>query len=858
MTTLILTHEQADFDAVASAWAAHRLQPAATPVLPRRINRNVRAFLTLYGNHFNFTHTEDLPRRHVERVTVVDAQSVSSVKGMTPKTEITVIDHHDSATLTVGANTTLLAERLADSGLSISPIEATLFLLGIYEDTGALTYLTTTPRDARAAAFLLEAGAQLDTVREFLQHPLTGGQAALFDQLVAAVETHVINGQPIIITAIDGGNTDEELSSLAHKLRDTFDAPAILMLVALGGHEPRVQLIARSTSSNVDVGALAARFGGGGHNRAAAAILRDQTLAEAKAALLAALPDCVRPPVTVAEIMSRSAQTLEPATTVREAAERMKRYGYEGYPVVSEGRVLGLVTRRAVDRAQHHHLDAQPISTIMDAGEVIVSPADSIEHLQRVMTSYGWGQIPVAENGNIVGIVTRTDLLKRLAAPPRAKLRRNLADQLAAALPKERLHLLHRVSHVAASLNVSLFIVGGFVRDLFLDLPSADFDLVVEGDATVLARRVAAELGGRVTVHQRFGTAKWFIPAQLLITNYSTSSSSQRSSLISNLQSLDFVSARTEFYAHPSALPEVEHASIKLDLHRRDFTLNTLALCLDRDNFGDVLDFWGGERDLRDGLIRVLHSISFVDDPTRILRAVRFEQRFNFLIEDRTLELLTHARPLLHRVSGDRLRHELDYTLQEPEPERQLARLSALGILEHIHPDLAANGILPRHFAAIRNTEYAIRDTHHALWSAWLSSHPIAALDDILARLAFPARHADFIKQVAALRIAFAEFTPKTSGSTLHARLSAFDPEPLRIAIALCADEALRTRLLDYEHRLRNCKPATTGDDLIALGLRPGPRFGEILSQLQAAYLDGEIGTAEDEKHLLSRILERG
>jgi tRNA nucleotidyltransferase (CCA-adding enzyme) len=784
---------------------------------------------------------------------------------MTPRTEVTVIDHHDSVALTVGANTTLLAERLADSGLSISPIEATLFLLGIYEDTGALTYLTTTPRDARAAAFLLEAGAQLDTVREFLQHPLTGGQTALFDQLLAAVETHVVNGQPIILTAIDGGNTDEELSSLAHKLRDTFDAPAILMLVALGGHAPRVQLIARSTSSNVDVGALAARFGGGGHSRAAAAILRNQTLAEAKAALLAALPDCVRPPATVAEIMSRGAQTLEPTATVREAAERMKRYGYEGYPVVSEGRVLGLVTRRAVDRAQHHHLDAQPISTIMDSGKVTVAPADSIEHLQRVMTAHGWGQIPVAENGNIVGIVTRTDLLKRLAAPPRAKLRRNLADSLAAALPAERIELLRRISHIAASLNASLFIVGGFVRDLILGLPSADFDLVVEGDAIALARRAAAQLGGRVTAHQRFGTAKWFIPSQLQITNNPISGltlnrspgSNPSASLRTSLQSLDFVSARTEFYAHPSALPEVEHASIKLDLHRRDFTLNTLALCLDRDNFGDVLDFWGGERDLRDGLIRVLHSLSFVDDPTRILRAARFEQRFNFRIEDRTLELLTHARPLLHRVSGDRLRHELDYILQEPEPARHLARLSALGILEHIHPDLTANGKLTEHFATLLTKEYAIRDMQHALWSAWLSSHPIAALDDILARLAFPARHADFIKQVAALRITFVEFTPQTSGSALHARLSAFDPEPLRIAIALCADDALRAHLLDYEHRLRTCKPVTTGHDLIALGLRPGPRFGEILNQLQAAYLDGVISTPDEEKQFLTRILER-
>lgn len=837
MTTLILTHEQADFDAVASVWAAHRLYSSAIPVLPRRINRNVRAFLTLYGEHFNFTETEDLPRRHVERAFVVDAQAVSSVKGMTSKTEMKVIDHHDTTAITLGANTTLLIEQLIDSGVTISPTEATLFLLGIYEDTGSLTYLTTTPRDARAAAALMEAGALLDTVREFLQHPLTSGQKALFDQLMAAAETHTISGQSVVITAIDGGDTDEELSSLAHKLRDTFDAAAVFMLVALHGRESRVQLIARSITTDVDVGAAVARFGGGGHNRAAAALIRNQPLGEARTALLACLPDCIRPAITVSEIMSRGVQTLEPGTTVREAAARMKRYGYEGYPVVGNGRVVGLLTRRAVDRAVHHHLESQPVSAIMESGQISVSPGDSLEHLQRIMTAHGWGQVPVVENGSITGVVTRTDLLKRLAAPPRpAHLRRNLADQLAAALPPDQLDLLRHISKAASELNVSLFIVGGFVRDLLLGLPSIDFDLVVEGNAIALARRVAAALGGRVVAHQRFGTAKWKLPPNAPLAH------------------LDFVSARTEFYAHPSALPEVEHASIKLDLHRRDFTINTLALSLDRNTFGDVLDFWGGERDLRDGLIRALHSISFVDDPTRILRAVRFEQRFGFRIETRTAELIAHALPLLKRVSGDRIRHELNLILQEDKLERHLARLAELGILTEIHPDLTADGDLSRLFAALRSPQPATFNLQHALWSAWLSSISPASLDSILARLSFSAKLADLIKQVAALRIAFVQFQPDMRFSDIHTILQTFDPEPLQIAIALCGDDALCARLTDYEHRLRILKPITTGEDLKALGMPSGPRYGEILSRLQIAYLDGKITNADEERALLRKL----
>ena len=837
MPTLILTHEQADFDAVASVWAAHRLHPTAIPVLPRRLNRNVRAFLTLYGQQFSFIETEDLARHRIDKVIIVDTQSVSAVKGMSAKTETVVIDHHHSTELSVGANTTLLVEQLVEAGTLISPSEATLLILGIYEDTGSLAYRTTTPRDARAAAYLLEAGAQLDTVRDFLQHPLTAGQNALLAQLIAAAEAHTINGQTILVAAIEGGESDEELSTLAHKLRDTFEAAAVFMLVALRGREARVQLIARSVTADVNVATAASRFGGGGHSRAAAALIRKQSLAEVKAALFTCLADCVRPAVTVAEIMSRGVQTLEPTTTIREASERMRRYGYEGYPVLEAGHVVGLITRHAIDRAQHHNLDSQPLNTLMEAGAVSVSPSDSLEHLQRVMTAHGWGQVPVVENGDVVGVVTRTDLLKRLAAPVQPIQRLNLADRLAEALPHEQFLLLRQISGLAAELNLSLFIVGGFVRDLILGQPSLDFDLVVEGDAIALAKRVTAALGGTLVTHPRFGTAKWKLPPNAPLAH------------------LDFVSARTEYYAHPSALPEVEHANIKLDLHRRDFTLNTLALCLDRSNFGEVLDFWGGAQDLRNGLVRVLHSLSFVDDATRLLRAVRFEQRFGFRLEQRTAELIRHALPLLQRVSGDRLRHELDLILKESQPERHLARLAELGLLAEIHPELSANGDLARAFAAITNNQLPITNHRLAFWSAWLSSLSPAALDSLLIRLNISAKTAAVIQQVAALRILFTQFKPGTKFSDLHTLLQTFDLEPLQIAIALCPDEPLRAHLSDYVTRLQTLKPTVTGDDLKALGLPPGPRYGEILAQLQRAYLDGEISNAKDERALLQKLI---
>ena len=225
------------------------------------------------------------------------------------------------------------------------------------------------------------------------------------------------------------------------------------------------------------------------------------------------------------------------------------------------------------------------------------------------------------------------------------------------------------MSQVAYSQRLPVYLVGGFVRDLLLDHPSQDFDLVVEGDAIALAKALAHQYGGRVTSHSRFGTAKWHIDKQEMDKLHTGKASAEVRSdrfLPSDLpDSLDFVSARTEFYTYPTALPTVERGSIKLDLHRRDFTINTLALRLDGHHYGELHDYWGGLSDIRHGMVRVLHSLSFIDDPTRILRAVRFEQRFAFEIERRTRDLLMEGRSLINKVSGDRLRHELDHILSE-------------------------------------------------------------------------------------------------------------------------------------------------------------------------------------------------
>ena len=519
----------------------------------------------------------------------------------------------------------------------------------------------------------------------------------------------------------------------------------------------------------------------------------------------------------------------------------MQRLGYEGFPVVEDGRVIGLLTRREVDRATAHNLPFN-VRRLMDPGEFTVEPGNSIDHLQRIMTETGWGQIPVIhpDSGEIIGIVTRTDLIKSLTQQPHVPGRQNLSSRLQETLPQARLALLQAVSQVAYNQRLPLYLVGGFVRDLLLDHPSQDFDLVVEGDAIALAKALAHQYGGRVTSHSRFGTAKWHIDKQEMDKRLHAGKASVevRSDrfLPSDLpDSLDFVSARTEFYTYPTALPTVERGSIKLDLHRRDFTINTLALRLDGHHYGELHDYWGGLLDLRHGIVRVLHSLSFIDDPTRILRAVRFEQRFAFTIERRTRDLLMEGRSLINKVSGDRLRHELDHILSDAKVIQILWRLQELDVLAGIHPALLWDTWLSDKFGLaldhppgaeweMRATDSAqnTRDLFYILWFIRLKPEQSSSIH---VRLKFSATLGGKIFHASRLF----QQSPDLRGaqaSKLTEMLKGI-PALAIYAVYLASEDALvKEQLLTYVTTLQRIKPTVSGDDLRAAVCHQDPNTG--------------------------------
>ncbi len=878
---VILTHEQADMDALASLLGAWLLQPDALPVLPRNINRNGREYTAKYKDQLPFIELSDLPREDISEIFLVDTQSLITLKGMNDRTRVLVYDHHPQRDdlnpnwelhlVEFGANTSQMVERIKDAGLMLNPVQATTLALGLYEDTGSFTYGSTAPEDLSAGEFCLAQGADLDEVGRFLFPPLSKGQRKLYERLLKNIQTYEVEGQTILAAKADATDVKDEISSVAHKLRDVLNPDALLLLVAT---TQGIRLVARATNDRVDVSTIAEGMGGGGHKRAASALIRPerhldkaetlQFLDKQFEEMIAGLGQHVQSETTVGGIMSKDPLILSPDTPVREAHRLMQRYGYEGYPVVSEGKVVGLLNRREVDRAISHKLDLN-VESLMAAGAVQIGPDASLEALQSLMGASGWGQVPVVDTeGEIIGIVTRTDLLKTLSPKPDIPNREGVAEMLAKAVPPARLALLHALAEEADKINLPIFVVGGFVRDLLLNRPSLDFDIVVEGDAIFFANRLSERFGGRVVTHNQFGTARWETDAirEDLLAMLGLSAETD-SALFPD--SLDLITARTEFYEQPAALPTVESSSIKMDLHRRDFTINTLALRLDGDHYGQIYDYWGGLSDLHKGHIRVLHALSFVDDATRLLRAVRFEQRFGFEIEPRTLGLMEESLPLLDKLTGARIRHEINLILAEPDAPQMLARLAELGILAAIHPDLPWNETIREDLARLevgqidpvwglpeRFDHQGLKQTLATL--IWLGQLPQSTIHSIASRLRFKADLKKLLVAASKLNHALPEL-----GHALPSRVVHLCENTPRLAIYAAhlvqQDENVRELLWLYASQWAAIQSVITGDDLRAVGLKPSPTFGRILTALRDAWLDGVIHTEQEEKALADKLV---
>ena len=429
----------------------------------------------------------------------------------------------------------------------------------------------------------------------------------------------------------------------------------------------------------------------------------------------------------------------------------------------------------------------------------------------------------------------------------------NLSEQLESFLSPQSLALIRLIKVEAERLDLPLYLVGGSVRDLLLGRLIHDFDLTVEGDAAELANSVLKHYAGKVVFHSRFGTATWTLDdATFKRLNVPLLNSSGFPPF------LDFISARSETYSQPGALPTIKRSSIDDDLRRRDFTINAMALRLDGMHYGQLYDPLGGQTDLERGVLRILHNKSFVDDPTRMIRLVRYAGRYAFRIEPETLNLINdEARQVLSRLSGERLRHELDLIFEETDPSPLLHRLAELDLLKPIHPSLQyANfqlphlEVLPAEFGEF--TIPGILTFKRTLgWILWLM--PLSAFDieTLSGRLDFPALLTKSTLSASNLLKELPSFVSwRPSQWTFY--LEQMPSIAVHAVYLLRKEPALREYLVHW----RNVKPRTTGNDLKERGLEPGPKFATVLQQLRAAWLDGDITNADEEKALLAKLLQ--
>jgi tRNA nucleotidyltransferase (CCA-adding enzyme) len=837
---VIATHGNTDFDAFASMLAARRLYPEAVVCVSGSLSRNVREFARLHADELGIVEAARLELDAIRRLVVVDTVHAGRLGELEPvardgAVEKIVFDHHgdeapdwapaEHAIVSEDAAlSTTMASILAERELTPTPLEATALALGIHEDTGSLTYPGTTQRDADALAWCLRHGASQDLVATYLHVPLSHVESDVLRELLDSATTVEAGGVEVLVAGAVTEASDVSVSTLAHKLVDLHDCRALACMVETS---ERVFCAIRSSAPELDAAAAAAILGGGGHAQAASATFKG-TLDEARELLLAGLAGAVREPLRARSLMSMPVRAVGPEDTVEDAVALCRRYGQSGALVMDGDRLVGSVERGDLDKAVGHELGHAPVKGIMSSHPPTCGEDTPMAELRRLLATTGVGRVAVVRDERVVGVVTRTDLLRALGtgAEEAVAAEATIAGEL------RRLEELGPVFDAFASVaevSEGVYLVGGTVRDILLGERSFDVDVAVEGDAVAVAEALARALDGRLRAHRRFGTA---------VVLYGEG------------KRIDVVTARTEFYDAPAALPTVEHATIREDLFRRDFTINAMAASLKSEDFGRLVDPFGGRRDLERRTIRVLHNLSFIDDPTRIFRAIRYETRLGFRMSARTERLARAALEMgfVGDLSSARLGDELVTLLDERDAGAAILRLAELGAARAVHPHLAADD----EAVALLDRLRELRDRYGLAVPSWrlglaalARRMPPDELYDWLSRL--KVRRVDAERIAAAVTVAprlVERVRDTTEPSEVVALAEPYAPDAPLFALAL---EPELEPLHEYFDRLREVRLEIDGSDLARLGLGESPRVGAVLAELRRRKLNGELDGRESE-----------
>ncbi|MCG1026132.1 MULTISPECIES: CBS domain-containing protein [Dehalobacter] len=847
---IILSHQFLDFDALAAMAAAQKLCPEAVLVIDGKYSSYVQEFLSLAKEQLPYYRFKDIDVDKVEKIILVDTQEIERSIGNKKLMDrlrtipIEIIDHHpvvepdgqNQIIEMVGACTTILVEQIQQRGINLTSFDATLMALGIYDDTGSLLFANTTPRDLLAAAYLVEEGAELAVMAEYLQRPLTSEQKDLFQQLLDNGVIEKYNEMPVFISYAESREYFSGLALLAHRIGEFENAEIFFLVVKM---EDRVYLVGRARGgSSLPLNEIVQAFGGGGHEKAASAVIKNGNIDSIIRLLREEIKLRAEKPTTIRDIMSYPVKTVFPDTSIEEVGKMLLKYGHTGLPVVQDEKLVGIISRRDVDKALKHGLQHAPVKGFMTRDVITVQPDLSWEEVQKLMVLHDIGRIPVVENEILTGIVSRSDVMRLIygsvvptlneLARDRSIARREEILRHITGLPQYIQDDLAVIREAASEMGNQVYLVGGFVRDLLMNMPNNDLDIVVEGNGIELGRILSKKLTcDKLVLHASFGTA---------------------SLIFCNGTHLDIASTRREDYDFPGALPVVEESTLREDLLRRDFTINAMALCLNEDNFGDIIDYYGGFRDLQQKEIRFLHNLSFIDDPTRMLRAIKFAVRYAFKLAKVTVDAIPIAlkEDVFAKISAERFTEELILIYKE-------AKFQRMG------RELIRNGIFKAWFKADYAWNFEEAESvgeQRSLTERWLislknlDSNEISA---VLDRLTLPKS----LKRITLEYLRLKQALKLEDLSDLKNLDELLAGVPLLLFNILGSDDAYTDPLKKYRLLREGIQMKTTGKDLRQSGVREGPEIGSILKQIRLAWLEGKIRTPDEEKRYLEILLEK-
>jgi tRNA nucleotidyltransferase (CCA-adding enzyme) len=860
---IITSHINADFDSLASMVAAKKLYPEAQIVFPGSQEKKLRDFIEAF-HPVEIKRIKDIDLSEVTRLIIVDTKipgrigpfaGLLSNKGI----KIHIYDHHPfnkgdirgevEKIENVGATATIFTEILKSRKVHMTPMEATILALGIYEETGCLLFPSTTERDLLSVSYLLRNGANLNIVSSFLKVELSMEELDLLNELVQSSKEMVIGGIRIRVAKASREGYLGDAAHLAHRMMDMEDIDAVLVLLSMEG---KILMVGRSKVPELDVSKIMSEFGGGGHPTAASATIKEASLEVVEDRLTELLHRYVKPGKIASDIMTSPVISIEWNASIKEAEVMMTKYGVNVLPVLRDGKYTGLISREVVEKVLFHGFGKNRLIEFSTTDATTVGPHTPIREIETLMIEQNQRFMPVVENGKIIGAITRTDLLRTLyeeflrrrkiektITKEKPAIGKSLSSWLKERFPFDVYNLLKLAGEVAEELNFSAYLVGGSVRDLLRGEENLDIDIVTEGDGILFAKGFGERLNAKVRTHQRFGTAQ----------------------VITDKLKLDVATARTEYYESPAALPKVETSSIKKDLYRRDFTINTLAIKLNPGDFGLLIDFFGGQRDLREKTIRVLHNLSFVEDPTRAFRAIRFSERFGFKISKHTENLIKSAikMNLFERLSGPRLYEELILLFNETEPVRAVKRLSDIGLLKIIHPNLTFNDELEATLKSMHETlswfnllfleEKTDRGILYLM--ALLSGLKDEELKAIIERLLPPPKVSDVIIRGIPRAQDVLRRLPLDDPVEIYNLLNDLRLETLLFAMAISKDRQKQKVISYYLTELRKVKTILKGRDLEDMGIPPGPLYSKILKKLLEERLRGHLKSREDEERFV-------